>query len=302
MLKNLIMPISESRRAELQEKAAILKEVTDTGGTVLTSLVHESGGQMSRLAIIAVFHHTLSLIDGMENLIGSGIVEPVKILLRALLEARMKLFYIMEADTDRGLALIHMHIKNDEAKKRSFKKGTNEFNKLKEALENDREHDFKEEEYIDPDIDAKLAEYVKVLGEPRWVPLNSEYDKLKRPEWYKYFDGPENLKEMAILLNMLGSYELFYRRFSSPTHADDIISDVLINDPAKLTIALFRRNDQLDIIADLAAAYELTIIETIVNRYVQGRQVEIREWSESVSARLKATRVARGALPSEGSG
>ena len=256
----------------------------------MTSLMNDSSGKLYRLAIIAILHHTLSLIDGIQILIRVGAVQPAILLLRALQETRMKLMYVLQKDTERrAMAMLHMHIKNEETKKRSYKAGTPEFNKLSSALKGDIEHSTNEADLVDPDVDNKLKEFADVLSKSRWTEYNAEYTIIKKPEWYKYFGGPENLRDMAKdHLNMLGSYELFYRRFSQPMHADDIIADAMIDDGrAGLTVALFRRYEQIDIVADLAAAYELKVLGQIVNTFLKTEEEEFQKWASEIALKLR---------------
>lgn len=186
----------------------------------------KKGSKEEAFPIIASYLHMIQMVDSIEVLISSCCGAPANLLLRSSFEAKLSIEYMLEKRSrKRAIAwLVKYVIDQIEEFQRydpSQQKGK-EFHKLRseDRLGLTGELPFLSETRIT--IDALRA----ALKQPVYSDVYSEYKRLMKkdnrtPNWFTLFNGPRNIRALALHLKQGFAYETLYRSWSGITHAGD---------------------------------------------------------------------------------
>lgn len=206
----------------------IISKFVDFGSNILKWDTEVERPEAYNLPIIMSYRHFLELVDAISILVTHSSVDPCKPLLRSILETYFSLAYMLETNVaNRGMSFLVWHI-HKQIKAHMRNDSTSEMGKqLRRKLSSDKLTG----NLIlpdDPQSSAKIAALEATLQEPAYQQAEQEYQRLRlsnerNPPWYRFYDGPKNIEEMANHLNLMALYDIVYRRWSGPTHGTDVI-------------------------------------------------------------------------------
>jgi hypothetical protein len=228
--------LPENVEQQLAKFAIILEEVVNFGSNVVDWDKFPKIDGDHNITPTMLFRHFLDLIDAISVLVYKGSGDSMKLQARAALEVMFYIEYLFEKDTiDRSMAFLvedavrliratKKLIPNNEAGKAQHKKFEDE-----SVLKSFRElKDFTELEKF---VESKE----KLLSMPQYKKAYEELKRLesigeKNPKWYRYFNGPKNIEQLAKYLKQSTMYDIIYRNWSGSVHGTDIYLGKLSTD------------------------------------------------------------------------
>jgi hypothetical protein len=212
-------------------------EVRQIVTPLLTELVNHSTNVVVRCAASAgtepnvnmpplmLYLHIIELVDGVEVLFSRGCVQPSVPLLRSVFEALLQLEYMFEDDFRRRsiawlVADTHNRIVLNEFMDESCERGkTFLANVVDDQL-------FGAVDYSGHGEDARrgIAGLNRFLQREEIVPIEEEYQETRQrlgrkfPPPYALFGGPQNRRELAVLLRRSAQYDTLYKFWSGTVH------------------------------------------------------------------------------------
>jgi hypothetical protein len=180
-----------------------------------------TGATSEHFAPLMLYQHMIEMADGLESLISSSCSGPALLILRTMLEALLSLDYMLQEDyRKRSLSwlcsCIHKRIEAYELLDPTTDRGR----ELKKTLEKEGNSSV---------TGFSLSENVQglqrvLVGD--LAVIEDEYQRQKKsrrrtPHWYSLFDGPTDLRGLAVAVSRASFYDLLYRSWSSVMHATD---------------------------------------------------------------------------------
>lgn len=290
----LPLPLEPSAVPYLDLYHDALHELVCFGTHVLAwSLEHGKGRVENRneidLAVPLLFRHILELLDAVAVQVKAGVIVPVKVQLRALLEAQMSLEYMLDKDRRRRAACFLIV---DHYRKLNFYKklapNTTEYKKLSAEL--------KEYGLLLADLSpVKAADWAiknqeQLIANSIYAEVRKEYlirtsnnTKNLEIKWYSLFEGPTSIIHLSKRVKKYDIYEFFYRAWSNPTHGTDLSTGVVVkanSEPEQGNGAIIQiRNLQEahQVVTD-AIAFTLMVFNIMATKVVSEHRKEISEW------------------------
>ena len=280
----------------IEISSPLLKEQINFGTNALVRCQTSAKGNVDvDLAILALYRHILEVIDGLEVLTSHACVIPALPLLRSSFEGYLSMKYILEKDQDyemRSLSWLlgYVHSRLDMYKR--LDPSTNKGREAKKIFEDDfvvstilplkYPLDEKNQFAIDNLESFLLKDHIK--------PINEEYKRYKNPKWFHLFDGPPNIRELAIHLKMGGFYEILYRYWSRSAHSQDLLSFISKTANEESAIGKIRNIKQLAAVVGLASTFLLGATRIILHKFRPGEELsawfkrEIYQYRKSIRA------------------
>jgi hypothetical protein len=210
-------------------------------------------------------------LDGFGILVHNGSAQNCAQMVRTAFECQLGLFYIWEKEEtyeDRALAyqLAHIHRKLKWAERVQAESNTGK--ELRRQLKGDQHadiFDLKDRSIPGLDIDKQVEHWRNVLASPKWAASESEWQRTKKadrndPSWYRLFDGPKNIRELAYRVGKASAYESLYRQWSEVSHGENAFHRVLASADGQSEIRPVRSPEGLESICRLGCN---TAIETV---------------------------------------
>jgi hypothetical protein len=150
-----------------------------------------------------------------------------------------------------------------------------------------------------PSVKPALDNQSELLKLPAYQPIVQEYERTRKkdgqnPNWYRLFNGPKNMQELASRMNLPFLYEILYRKWSENVHSTDIIDGKIVRsknsceENGKVNADLIQINLPKD--AQEVATYTLHILLItyikLSDKKLKSRNNEILEWYLSVREEL----------------
>lgn len=179
------------------------------------------------LPVFTSYLHVLEMADAVSVLIPKSCANPAQPILRSMLEALFHMEYICKADYRRRAFswLTYYHHSRIDSYER-LQAGTVVGQELRRDLENNPEG-FNLDSVAEQDVQAAIDNLRLLLESPNYTETEVEYQSLRkkrgrRLDWFSFFDGPRNLRDLASHLGRAAEYEFFYRPWSSVNHATNL--------------------------------------------------------------------------------
>ncbi len=186
------------------------------------------GNENEDLAVLMLYLHMIEMADGVEVLLAQSCATPAEPLIRSLFEALLSITYILETDADyvqRSLTWLVGYSHNRISYYELLDPSTNRGQRFQQA----RAADLIAQRIQLPDqaqVQAAIRNLQHFLARPQFQTIEAEYQRLRRqrqyPQWYELFNGPRNLRALAIHLSRAATYDLLYGPLSSVAHAHDL--------------------------------------------------------------------------------
>lgn len=265
-----------------------IDKLTEFGAQILEWDLEKASGGDHLLPAPLFFRNFLELIDATSILIRNSSVDPCKSLMRTSLETLFYLDYLLTEDQERR-ALCFL-VWNTHRNIKTYKKvdGQSElFKQLKSKYKNDKF--LKDASPIIFDIlsQNQMANALEMLELPSYKPINEEYqrtkEKIKNPNWYSLFDGPQNIEGLANKSQFSVLYDVLYRSWSNSIHGTDIIQGKISQGPAKTVEVLqIRYPKEAQSITQYCFNLCIPIFKTFIEKRIPSRINEFNIWDGEI--------------------
>jgi hypothetical protein len=247
-------------------------------------LEYQKGGD-EHMPFFFMMRNTIELLDSVSILIRNSSIQPSKLILRGLLENYFNLEYLTKGDWKRKsyqfLGSVYY------SKLKLYKKldeNEQSHSQFKEPFETDKRlggYPFSNPEKLDQAI-ANLEslfekpEYKEIIDEIKRL---GKEEKIKNPSWFRLFNGPKSIFDLANKLQLGGLYSTYYRFWSGPVHGTDIIDNNFAGSPnGNLEILQIRLPFEAQSITHLTISLSLYIYQIyVVNRIPNAKNLYL-EW------------------------
>jgi hypothetical protein len=257
----LYRELSRVEAKELIDSAAsLLEELVNWGTNALVRCAASAfQGVDEDLAILALYRHIIEMTDGIEVLISQACPIPAIPPLRSSFEALLSLEYILETEQHyvrRSLSwlvgYIHQRLDSYERLDPSTAKGA----QFARSFEKDQfAFDIS---WLPPaEVQAAQANLRSLLEKPHLRPVEAEFNKHRKPNWYQLFGGPKHLYALAEHLNKGAQYEFLYRPWSRTAHAQDLLPFLDRTANGKQTIGKLRDPGKIREVSSFASSFML---------------------------------------------
>jgi len=223
------------------------------------------------LMVMVLLRHVCEQIDAVAVLAASGCAEPCKGHLRSTFEAMLGIEHILEKDSEkRGMAYQLAHAHREVALCNELDPNEQVGKQLRAELANDPLWVGMQ---LPPPQPKLLAKWGGMFVKPEWVPIEEEWQKLKKakgrkPEWYALFDGQDNIQNLATHFTHVGMYKFLYRHWSNATHAGDCLSKVYGQKASgKVVITTIRHPEGLRSIVRLSVSLSKAVARMVLDRW-----------------------------------
>lgn len=212
--------------SELNAKTAyskqieLLTDLVNYGSNLIVRAYDSSKRDIDDVMITAVLlKHIVQMLDGVQLLISAGNAHAATLQARSAFEAYLYMLWIMKGDSIRKSRYYYVF---EIRKQRKWAlRATPNTKEREKFMETYKEFDFAQAVNWD-----KLAEMAKtnllaidsVLSQPTLKSINDMIEKTKQNDWYKAL-GMQSIKQIAIEVNELAVYDLYYTKFSDVMHA-----------------------------------------------------------------------------------
>lgn len=236
------------------------------------------------LAPLTLYRNVIEFSDAIEVLFSQSCMPASIPLLRSSFEASLALEYILSADySRRALAWyceqVHDRIRICRLGDHSTAAGRDFFNAL---------HPNSPASWPELlDVRAEIDHYRDLLNEPHLQQINSDYEALRRPRWYKLYGGPSNIRELAICLDHRVEYDYLYRVWSSVAHCTNLSEYFTVGSPDRGAFCSIRNPSDIRNLATYAVAFLLRSTRAMIARFRLGEDIT-RWYMSEVSPRWDA--------------
>ncbi len=272
----------------LNKFSAGLESAVDFGSNILDWDGGGRKGSDEQLPIMLMFRHFIELLDSISILIKHSSPDPAKLILRGALETYFGIEYLLEDDThNRSMAFLVWHTRKNLKAYSRLDSTTQSGKQLTKTLEKDKVTG--DLDFLDvPHLDKAIKNLESLIQRPEYADANKEYDKLiasgeKKPQWFRLFDGPKNVEQLADHLNLQSFYEILYRNYSGPTHGTDIIQGKISESVSNgVDIVQIRNPKDAQTVTTFALTLSIRIYRIFIEARIPERQDDHKKWYESI--------------------
>ena len=236
------------------------------------------------LPVLLSFRHALELLDSISVLIRYGLADPCKILLRCFFETCLYIEYLLGDSTgQRAMSFLVCHAKRKIKSYLQMKPDSPERKEFIAVLKKDSININMNNVVIDG-IPQRIQNLEQLLAKPEYRKVVKEYERVRKndkraPEWYRLFEGPQNIKQLSDQLGHSGKYEILYRLWSRVTHGSDLIDGNISPGPNGLVNFVQIRNPEFAQSAtSLGISFALSLFQTMVKFHKPDYKAKVREW------------------------
>jgi hypothetical protein len=279
--------LAQAQAQDLIELASpLLRELVNNATWVYLRCQAEAMGHPTNedVAPLLLFLHIIEISDGVEVLLSKACAVPAVPLARSAFEAALSLEYILKSDTtyvQRSLTWLFYYIRKRQASYRLFDPSTEQGREFAAAALSDAAAQgitFASAEGVQPHI-ARLD---RMLQSEQFRPILEEYrqvhDLRQRRHWYQLFHGPSNLRDLAVRLDQGAQYDVFYRDWSSITHAEDVSRFIAATGRGDPTARLLRGRVKYAEVGCAAARTMLSTTRLMLAKFRRGEETALAGW------------------------
>lgn len=234
------------------------------------------------------FRHALEIINSTNFLIRNSSVDPCKFLLRGLIETYFYFEFLFQRDTtERATIFLGSYYHNKLKFYRKFDPDSQQNKHLKKILTLDKSFDSFDFPEI-PTIKEAIHNLEDLLLKNKYQPVVDEIYRLKNsgiknPSWYRLFDGPKNLDEMAKLLELHAIYDVYYRGLSAIIHGVEIIDGkILKEEDGSASIMQIGYPNEVQTITGSLVTFIIRIFRLFIEKRIPQKQIEYHNWYDSI--------------------
>lgn len=280
----------------LSDFSMLIEEFVNFGTHVLMWNTENINGSDEQMPPMMFFRDLLEKADSISIIVKKSSIDPAKVILRSIFETHLYLDYITEKETvDRAMSFLVWETKKKIQLLDTYNDNTNLNNALKSKLRKDKSLD--ENGILDgiPNLNSEIENLEELLRQEEYQNANEEYHRIKKldnrkPNWYRLFDGPKNIQQLADYLNMGFMYEVLYRHWSGSVHGTDITygkiapSNYDDNNSEKIQadIIQIRLPKDAQQVSGFTLILLLKTIRILIERRIPNKKDEFNIWYKSV--------------------
>lgn len=261
-----------------------LDSVVDFGSNVFKWDLDKNKGGDENIPITLSLRHFIDLIDGISILVKKASIDPAILLLRGGLEVYFGLDYLFKADThNRSMAFMVWNFHKKLIFYDKFDPSSQQGQQFQASLNKD---EFKPD--FSPGSNSNLQDekmkFETLLQQPSYADAEREYQKLiqsgeKNPTWFRLFNGPRNIEQLAFQLNKSVFYEFLYRQWSGPTHGTDIFEGKIFgNTQGSADIVQIRYPKDAQSVTSWAITLSIMVYKLYLEKRIPEKMVEFNNW------------------------
>lgn len=214
--------------------STLIDEFVNFGTQVFKWVIEESRGTDEQMPLLMFFRNMLEKADSISILVRHSSIDPSKVLLRSIFETNLYISYLLEKNSeDRAMSFLVWDAIRQKQINLKFDTERPEFNHIRKILEQDiliADPNFLNEL---PSVKHIIESLNSLLNREDYKRVVKEYERTKQkdktnPAWYRFFNGPKNINELAIVLKLPFLYEILYRKWSGSVHSTDIIHGKIV--------------------------------------------------------------------------
>jgi hypothetical protein len=276
---------AKSPRALINASTALIEELRNHG-LVLLQRCFKTSKQPHDSAMLALFRHSLEMLDGFAILAAEAAIAPAVFQLRSLFEALLSLDYITNSDSSRRAYAYILVTDLMEYRKSLFALDpeTQQGKQYRGIFARDPVTANRPVPML-ADAETRCRKLDALLAQPPFKEIHDEYQRVRQeardrsPKWYQLFGGPRNIEALAQQMNRPALYQQIYRNASASLHAARSLRDATIITPEeKLLLAPLRNWSQHKDAALTASGLGYFVLEDIYKYFLPDRINELKEW------------------------
>jgi Family of unknown function (DUF5677) len=288
-------------RDRLKDISTALETYRDTLIAVVEGVHKEAAKATDKAHYHTVAHvlsrHAISNLDGISSLITSGCVEPCDALFRTQLESIFGVCYLLKADqVRRGQCYCYCYFQTRLRNLRLFDSKHPEGIKYREMLKVSQmwkdflvELDAKEIVFAPqgPQLEASLKKPPFDEIEKEWKRLKYRADgkpKSMDPNWYSFYQGPAQFRDLAKALDQEPLYINFYKLHSEYMHAGNGLNSIKLNNDGSAELRPLRHPGGMKTIVGMTMSVTEFLCMTLINHYFPA---EMAPFSEQYKNKLR---------------
>ncbi|WP_155990256.1 DUF5677 domain-containing protein [Terrimonas ferruginea] len=240
------------------------------------------------IAPTMLFRHFLDLIDSISILSRNSCGDTSKLLVRGALETFFGIQYLFDGNThDKAMAFLYVETLNEIKTLKKMNSATPEGQAFKKILDDEK---MLSGYSINPAIilHKAIQDKEKVLLLPEFSNAHNEFlqlksNKVKNPIWYRFFNGPQNIRELAIHLRQQTMYELLYRKWSGAVHGSDIFLGKVTSDQAGgVEIVQLRYIKDVQEIVKYSLSLCIKVFQVYIDNRIPTRKSDFVNWYATI--------------------
>lgn len=210
-----------------------------------------------------LYRQLLEFLDGTIVLLQNRCTGASIPVLRSALEVSLGLEYMLKQDTRvRSLSFQVAHIHQKISNWSLLKKGYLKDNNI--------------------DANQKIRSEKKLLKKDKFKDIETEWKRTSRtiqyPNWYSLFDGPINLRQLAMHLGKLEHYEILYQQWSIEAHGKGLLRNIKVDDNGSVQFIGLRNPEEINTLISLLLSMFMGATFDILDKYLPDRKVEFALW------------------------
>lgn len=262
----------------LNRMGRLTDEVVNYGTYVLDYCSETHKFNDYEIPIGTSFTQFLSLLDGVSILIKKGTSDPIKPLLRSMLELKFNIEYMLLEEDKKGIIAYQVShaqnkINNWKMVDPSTQQGK-EFAKKTKGMNIDL-FTFNPEE--------RIQELEQMLNKEPFKEVYEEWKRTKKqikgkPNWHALFDGPKKISDLAEHLGQEAFYAVIYKNLSSFIHGNATVGRLKQHSPGIGINPGIRQLEELPSDLNFALTFAMDVYRKILKKYNPNRVKHFAYW------------------------
>lgn len=240
------------------------------------------------LPTLLFLRNFVELVDSSTILIRKSSIDPCKVILRSILETYFNLEYLLKENSEqRAYCFLGWHSMQKLKFYRKLDKKKQEGKQLASQIKKDKTSQNFEFGNI-PFLEEAIKNLESLFNKEEYVPIMQELNRLKQngeknPIWYRLFNGPRNIVELANEIKLSGLYELLYRFWSDSSHGVDILDGKIIrNNEDGIDIYQIRFPKDAQIVSNYIASISIMVYKLIIYKKLVHKKNDFETWYLSI--------------------
>lgn len=282
-IQNLLIQYSE-----------FLEEIVNFGSHIMTWKPNDYMKGEQGLPITLFLRNYLSYIDSCSILVKNSSIEPCHSLLRTSFENLLYIFYLLD-DTSGKKALGYI-IWNAFEKTKLITKHDGKSKQYLNLVEIYKKSDLLND--IQPpiikNVNKRKETNQRLINSLQFAEIVKDYHrtagkfKQRQVAWYNLFEGPSNIRELSIRLNLEAFYEMLYKSWSSSTHGTSVIDGVVTGDENKMAqINKIRLPFDAESVTGICINLSVYLFSKYIKAKMPEKENEFKQWYREFSQDTK---------------
>ena len=276
---------------------AFAREIRQIGAPLITDIVNDATMVFGRCLdssqnlkgshepVLFSYLHMIEMTDALGALVEECCTIPMTPLMRSSFEALLSIKYLLQDDYDRrSLAYLVCTAHRRRRTHNLFDPETQEGQEFKHDWDIDLRaySDGRDIRELEDAARTARAQNQQILRQEKYAEAENEYQHLKnrsgKVEWYQFYNGPRNLRQLARIFHYGARYDFFYRSWAGISHSTDISRFVIKLPDGKSAIRKLRDPSELATLTSIAVNFMLEAKLMLLSKFHHGEENSIRKW------------------------